>query len=243
MSRRTRAFAALFATAALALMVGAGSASATFHLIKIRSIFRGPSPTGAFVELQMYADGQNHVGGHQLRVYPATGTLFSAYNLPADVANGQNQRRILLGDTAAPGTPDVTLPGLGTDLTNFASGGAICWDVVDCVSWGNRTGTLPSPAGTPIAGGLSGSQVSVRTITRGCPTALDVADDTDDSAADFGFAVGYGMRNNTLAPIETLCPTSTSSTPAKKKCKKHKKKAGAYSAKKKCKKKKHHAVA
>jgi hypothetical protein len=242
MSRRTRTFAALLATAMLVLMVGAGPASASFHLMKIRSIFRGPSPSGAFIELQMYADGQNLVGGHQLRVYPASGTIFSAYNLPANVASGQNQRRILLGDTAAPGSPDFTLAGLGTDLTNFASGGAVCWETIDCVSWGNRTGALPSPAGTPIAGGLSNSQVSVRNITRGCPTALDVADDTDDSAADFGFAVGYPLHNNSVAPTEVLCPSSTTpTTAAKKKCKKHKKKTGAYSAKKKkCKKKKHH---
>jgi ribonuclease PH len=34
-----------------------GSASASFHLIKIRSIFRSPSASGAFIELQGTAEG------------------------------------------------------------------------------------------------------------------------------------------------------------------------------------------
>src|SRR5262249_58612562 len=100
----------------------------------------------------MYADGQNLVGGHQLRIYNPTGTLFSGFTVPGNVTNGQNQRRILLGDTMAPGSPDFTIAGMGTSLTNFASAGAACWDTVDCVSWGTFSGNanLPSPAGTPI---------------------------------------------------------------------------------------------
>jgi hypothetical protein len=115
-------------------------------------------------------------------------------------------------------------------------------------------------AGTPIAGGLSGSMVSVRSISANCPTALDAADDTDNSSADFGFAVGYVPRNNSLSPTETLCSSSgpppmtpgaqTPNTPKKKKkCKKRKRSSTApgtgsgttnppaYAAKKKCKKK------
>lgn len=241
----------------------ASSANASYHLIKIRSIFRGPSnPAGAFIELQMYAPGQNFVGGHQIRIYTPTATTFSGFTLSSDVASGENQRRILIGDSSAPGSPDFTLPGIGTSLTNLAAGGAACWDVVDCVSWGNFSGDtlLPSSAGMPIAGGLSGSMVSVRSIAANCPTALDAADDTNNSSADFGFAVGYVPRNNSLAPADTLCtsgtptpsPPTTSPAPAtkKKKCKKRKRSSGApstgsgtanppaYAAKKKkCKKK------
>ena len=241
MGTRRKMFGAVFGTALIALLVSAGSASASFHLIKIRSIFRSPSASGAFIELQMYADGQNLVGGHTIRVCPPNGIICSVFVLPSNVANAQNQRRILVGDSTAPGLPDFTLPGLGTSLTNLASGGAACWDTVDCVSWGTFTGeaNLPSPAGTPIAGGLSGTMVSVRNITRGCPTALDEADDTNNSAADFGFAVGYPLHNNSVTPSEVLCPPTPMPTTTKtktKKCKKHKKKkSGAYSAKK-CKK-------
>jgi hypothetical protein len=244
MGRGTRRFAVVLGVTSL-LLVGVSSASASYHLVKIRSIFRGPAPSGAFIELQMYADGQNLVGGHQIRVYNAAGTLFSGFTLPSNVANGQNQRRILLGDSAAPGSPDFTIAGLGTSLTNGAAAGAACWDTVDCVSWGTFSGeaNLPSAAGTPIAGGLSGTMVSVRSITRGCPTALDEADDTNDSSADFGLAVGYPMQNNSVTPTETLCasptPPATTPTPTKKKkCKKKKHRSAEVAKKKKCKKRK-----
>jgi Tfp pilus assembly protein PilW len=82
------------------------------------------------------------------------------------------------------------------------------------------------------------NQTLVRTISRGCPTSLDPADDTN-SAADFTLGTG-SPRSNSATPTETQCPATPPAT--KKKCKKHKKKKnGAYSAKKKkCKKKKHH---
>ncbi len=84
-------------------------------------------------------------------------------------------------------------------------------------------------------GDLTGSTL-VRSISRGCATALDIADDTGNSAADF--TVGTGTpRGNSVPPTETVCPPATAATTTKKKCKKHKKKkSGAYSAKKKCKK-------
>jgi hypothetical protein len=236
---RSRIAAAAVLTTVLGLMAVAPSAGASFHEIKIRSIFRSPSATGAFMELQMYADGQNLVGGHQLRICNATASLCSTYALSGNVANGQNQRRILIGGTTAPGSPDFTLP-IGTDLNGVASGGAACWDTVDCVSWGTFTAdaSLPSPAGTPIAGGLSTTQVSLRNTARGCATALDLADDTNNSAADFGTAVGYQVRNNSLAPTETLCPSAPATKAKKCKKKKGKKHSADAAKKKKCKKKK-----
>ena len=242
MGTRRKMFGAVFGTALIALLVSAGSASASFHLIKIRSIFRSPSASGAFIELQMYADGQNLVGGHTIRVCPPNGIICSVFVLPSNVANAQNQRRILVGDSTAPGLPDFTLPGLGTSLTNsppevppagtrsIASPGAR--------SRGRRI--CPAPPG-PQSRAASAAQWSASaTSLAGCPTALDEADDTNNSAADFGFAVGYPLHNNSVTPSEVLCPPTPMPTTTKtktKKCKKHKKKkSGAYSAKKKCKK-------
>jgi hypothetical protein len=237
------------AATALAMFVGTTSASATFHIMQIRSIYRGATPSGAFIELQMWGDGQNLVGGHSLKFFDAPGTATTSLTLPTNVANGQNQSRILIGDGAAPGSPDFSFTGLqslGNILTTWASGGAVCWDVIDCVSWGNFTGEalLPSPAGAPISGGLSSTMASVRSITPGCATALDAADDTNQSNADFAFTAGYVPRNNSLAPTEVLCipPTSTPAGQKKRHCKKRKKKTAppsAYAAKhKKCKKRK-----
>jgi hypothetical protein len=198
---------ALSAVASLAMAAMAGASA---DQIKIRSIFRGPTNSTAFVELQMYADGQNNLSGHNLNLWDATMGSGSAYSLLVDVPNGQNQRMVLLRDAGSAQPADFYLTNLGQTLSNWASGGLICWDTFDCVAWGNFTGSSPpSPVGTPIAGGLSGTQVSVRRIDRACPTLLEGADDTNDSNADFGFAVGYPVRTNADTPTETPCPAAS----------------------------------
>jgi hypothetical protein len=45
----------------------------------------------------------------------------------------------------------------------------------------------------------------IRSITRGCGTALDPADDTDNSAADFTVGT-VNPRGNSVTPTETVCP-------------------------------------
>jgi hypothetical protein len=218
---------------ATAALIAAAPAGATFHEMKIRSIFRGPSQDQAFVELQMYAAGQNLIGGHHLIVWNQNASSTQDFVIPSDVPNGQNQSRILFGDTAATGSPDITINLLGDHLSANAAGGALCWEDIDCVSWGSFSGdgSLPTPAGTPISGNLSTSMASVRSISANCSTALEAADDTNQSNSDFGFAVGYSPRNNSLVPPEVLCPlppSTTATTPigtfslkaAIKKCKK-----------------------
>jgi hypothetical protein len=242
MGRASRTTVGLLLAAVLALFVATASASATFHIMQVRSIDRGPtgSPASAFVELQMWGDFQNLVGGHTVRIYSADGTTSTPYTLPGNVPNGQIERRILIGDTGAPASPDFTFPGIGTNLAALAGGGALCWETIDCVSWGSFSGDalLPSSAGTPIAGGLSPLMPSVRNITPGCPTALDAADDTNQSNADFSSMAGYTPRNNSLTPTEVVC-APPSAAHKKRKCKRAKKKPGnngiAYAAKKKCK--------
>lgn len=238
MARRARMFAALLGTSMLALMAAASGASASFHLMKIRAVFLGPSGD-SFVELQMTAAGQTFVNGQTIDVYPNSGLLHSTFGLNHDVSNGANQSTILIGDNAALSPDFPTSGNLHTSLQGVSSAGALCYSSIDCVSWGSFTNNavLPSPAGAPMSG-LSTSQVAVRNIGAGCATALDAADDTNSSLADFGFAVGFPVRNNSTVPTEVPCPTPPTTPPpvAKKKCKKHKKKAGAQIAKKKCKK-------
>jgi hypothetical protein len=231
--RRTRTFATLFGVTALALMVGAATASASFHLMRIRAVFEGV-PGTSFVELEMIAPGQTFVNGQTLDIYNNVNNLHSTFNLNHDVANGENQRTILISENTS-SSPDFQLSSgsLHTGLQQAA--GAVCYSSIDCVSWGAFTnnGVLPSPAGTPLSG-LGPSMVAIRGISRGCATALDEADDTNDGS-DFTFGF-FPPRNNAAAPIEVPCSTGTT-TPAKKKCKKHKKSATS-AKKKKCKKKK-----
>ena len=60
---------------------------------------------------------------------------------------------------ATPGSPDYVDPVLGDFLSTISAGGAVCWENIDCVSWGSFTGaaSLPSPPGTPAAAIPTGS--------------------------------------------------------------------------------------
>jgi hypothetical protein len=213
------AIAAAVATAGLAF--GVSSAQATFHLIKVREVFPGTiaHPTADFVELQMYASGQNFVAGHQLRVYNAAGNA-TTITLSGNVANGQNQRTVLI---AGPGYSAV-FPSMPADFTPAApalnlnpAGGAACWpadsfSAKDCVSWGSFTppaSGYPSPS-IPNASpsGITNGMSIKRSIAAHCRTLLENADDTNSSAADFSERTP-SPRNNSTAPTEKPCPQTT----------------------------------
>jgi len=271
---RGKRFAAVLATSCFALLLGAGSASATFHLIKVREVFPGSSahPDSGYVELQAYSAFQNQIQFGQLRVYNPNGSIASTFpsSLPSGdpVPNNANQATVVIADSGF----GSVFPGITPDRTDSAldlspAGGAVCWPITDptaedCVSWGAFTGnsSLPSSAGSPFEGSGSSGAIGdgmaiIRSISANCPTALDDADDTNNSAADFSETTP-NPRPNSSAITEVACappgggPVATPGTgKKKKKCKKRKKSAGngaptngggapAYSAKKKkCKKK------
>lgn len=194
--------------AGLAALIWAPGASAAYHFMSVREVAVNPAGAdSAYIELQMYEAGQNLVGGHSVSFYTATGTLLTKLDIPqnADVPSGQNQRTILIGDTATPVTPDISYPVLSDAVQTYGPGGAACWDTLDCVSWGNFTGnaTLPSPAGTP-APAIPNGQALQRSIAPNCATLLEANDDTDNSATDFAL-VTPAPRNNSTAPTETAC--------------------------------------
>jgi hypothetical protein len=194
----------LTALACLALGLAAVPAQATFHIMQIREVFFGTAPdhNDAYVELQMWAPGQNFVGGHAIQFSNDSGTS-GGTALPADVANGQNQATILIGDTAV-AARDETVEMSQDFNTTINHGGSVCWASIDCMSWG--VGPLaqpPSPAGTPEPIPAEGLALQ-RSIAPGCPTALDGQDDSNDSATDF-LPVTPNPRNNSSPITETLC--------------------------------------
>ncbi len=200
-------FAAALAPAALALW--APSALATFHLMQVREVYPGSAanPNSEYVELQMWAAGQNHVAGHVLRTYGAGGAVTGSDTFPADLPQGANQSTMVLATPEAEAefgfTGDTALSPSG--LLDPA-GGAVCWEVIDCVAWGNFHGSLPSPAGSPATpAGIPDGMALRRTITAGCPTLLDPQDDDDNSAADFA-PVFPDPRPNSVLPTEHPCP-------------------------------------
>jgi hypothetical protein len=205
----TRGIAAWVAAGAVMVgLIAAPAAQATFHLMQVREIYAGSleKPESKYVELQMYAGGQNHVGGHTLRIYDASGSVTSTTTFPADVANGANQSTILLATPQAEAefglTADIHLASPGGFTPG---GGAACWEELDCVSWGSFSDDLPSPAGSPAApAGIPNAMALQRTIARACPTSLNPADDSNNSAADFS-AVPPQPRPNTVPPSEQIC--------------------------------------
>jgi len=207
---------AVFAVAlAAAGSVGAPAAEAAFHLVMVREVHPGAAED-SYVELQAYAAGQNFVAGHAVTVYDSAGGLVHTSSFSNSVANGENQRTILLGDSSVQAAfgvaPDLVDPGLSI----VAAGGAACWNAgsipADCVAWGNfsggaellaATGTSAGPPASP--GGIAAATAIRRTIAPGCPTLLEVGDDSDASSADFS-EVTPAPRNNAAAVVEAECP-------------------------------------
>lgn len=203
-----RAIALVVALAALA--ASAAPAQATFHLMKIVEVGQS-SPAGPdYVVLQMYAPGQNLVGGKLIRSYDNAGNPLDTFTFPSNVTAADSQRTIYVArDDGLPlGMPDFVSANLVVPAN-----GAVCFGAsmapgaaIDCVSYGTFPGVVggdPSPMGTPAPAPAPGEAIH-RSIAPGCATLLENADDTDNGAADF--TVGSQTpRNNATAPTEVAC--------------------------------------
>jgi hypothetical protein len=202
-----RALALAFVTVVAGLLLTAAPARATFHEMLIREVYSGSGSNSSYVELQMYASGQSLVNGHFVRVYNASASPIGTFTFTSNVAKGENQRTILVGDDGV-----EAAFGSKPDLVNSAfdipaTGGAACFESIDCVSWGSFSGSLPSSAGTPEAAIPAGMAIR-RSIGGGtCTGQLDGADDTNNSAADFT-VISPQPRNNASTILETSCAAS-----------------------------------
>lgn len=189
------------------LLLAAQPAFATFHEMMIREVYPGSvaHPDSEYVELQMWAPGQSLVGGHQIGIYDGSGGALGAATFSHDVSGGASQ------STLVAATPEAEAEfgfmadaGLSPGLLSPA-GGAVCWESLDCVSWGSFAGTAKSPTGSPAApSGIPDGMALRRTIEPGCATLLERGDDHDNSAADFT-AVFPGPRPNSVSPSERAC--------------------------------------
>jgi cysteine-rich repeat protein len=200
----------------LAALAAATPALASFHLVKVRSVFPGTvsAPDAQFVVLQSYAAGQNFFGSHKVHVYDAAGVEVtgSPFTFPGTLANGPDQMTALIA------TPEATtLFGLTSDLAMTPvlplTGGKVCWDAIDCVAWGSYHGSTTG-VGTPfnVPVGLERGQAMTRRldICMGA-TTLEACDDTGDSANDFVFAAPAPKNNagTTGAPPASTCGNNT----------------------------------
>lgn len=168
-------------------------AHALFHLMMVTEVLAGTStaPGAHFIEMQMYAENQRFLTGHEVAVFDAMGEEIGAFTFTGPVANGANQAHVLLATPQAEAefgteadllmTPVLT-PGGGSVCFRSADGG-----IIDCASWGNYSGD-DAQTGTPFNStlGLLPGQSMERVISGGSdPEALDAEDDTNDSEADF----------------------------------------------------------
>jgi hypothetical protein len=205
-------------TAALAACLFApAAAEASFHLLKVREVYPGSS-NESYVVLQMYAAGETFLGGHSMTVYDASGKLVHGSSFSGGVANGQNQRTVLVGDSGVQTTFGVAPDLVDSELSISATGGAACWNAggfpADCVAWGAFSGgaaletATGTSAGSPVSPlGVTSGKAIRRTIAPGCPTLLESGDDSNDSATDFA-EVSPAPRNNASAILETACPNA-----------------------------------
>src|SRR5262249_25635782 len=130
--------------------------------IKIRQIHpddMGMFSSGDWVELQLTGDNETTAGLY-LTTYDPGGSVKTDYLIPSNPPVSQSQRTFLItnGGTVGAGgvTPDLNA-GLTSSLDMTGQDGAACLTgapptrpPVDCVAYGNFTGTIPS-AGTPAA--------------------------------------------------------------------------------------------
>jgi hypothetical protein len=182
-------------------------ALATFHEMMIREVYPGSAahPNSEYVELQMWAAGQNLVGGHQISFYSASGSPMATAAFTHDVTGDANQSTLVVA------TPEAESEiGVGADAAMAPglldpAGGAVCWESLDCASWGSFSGSTASPTGPAASpGGIPDRMALRRTIEPGCPTLLESSDDHDNSAADFT-AVFPSPRPNSVGPSEHAC--------------------------------------
>jgi hypothetical protein len=210
-TRGQRRITLVAALASLALACAAPVASASYHLIKIRQIHPSNGMFGGeWVELQMYAGGQNLVAGKLIRTFFSDGSLNSSYTISGNAPNGENQRTILISSLFNPAGVAADFVAPVNELQMTGQDGAVCYTnndppaytPIDCVSYGNFFGSIPS-AGTPAVATPFESTLE-RKITPNCPTLLENADDTNNSAADFALSTRT-PRNNATAPTENAC--------------------------------------
>jgi hypothetical protein len=199
----------LFFAALVPLLVAAPAAQATFHEILVREVHAGGGDNDSYVVLQAYSGGQNALSGHSLTAYGPTGTALGAFSFTGGVANGQNQMTVLVADTAyASGFPAGPTPD-GTEATFNLNpdGGAVCWAGLDCMAWGNFSGSTSPSSGSPAdPAGIPPNMALRRSIAAGCATLLQLSDDTNVSSADFEDAVPNPRANSSPITEATCAP-------------------------------------
>ena len=193
------------ALAAVALALSPVSARATFHLIKIREVYPGSSasPEAEYVELQMYASGQNLVAGHSLDFLTRPARKWSpppSAQMCRTAPTRHARRRDSGGRIAVRDRGRYRPARRPSSPAGERSAGKPRLRFLGELSR-RRPRALRLPGRSPRDSRRDGPAPDDRP---NCPTLLEAGDDTDDSAADFA-NVFPAPRPNAVAPSEHAC--------------------------------------
>ena len=173
--------------------------------MKVVQVFIGGQNDNAqYVMLQMYSAGQDQLTGHEITVYNSLGSKVDTFTFPNpdNVSSGSDQSKILAATTQA-----QTLFQVSADLTidpsMSATGGKACFDAIDCVAWGNYSGSS-NGVGTPADPDGFNTRQALRRDLGGNGT-LEDNDDTGDSAADFDVGQTTPVKNGGQAGVMDNC--------------------------------------
>lgn len=196
------------------VVVASHPAHALFHLMMVTEVLAGTStaPDAHFVEMQMYAENQRFLAGHEVAVFDAAGDEIGSFPFTGPVANGANQAHVLLATEQAEAEFEIDADLVITPVLG-AQGGSVCFrsadgGLIDCASWGNYSGD-DAATGTPFNEtlGLLPGQSMARVAEGGSdPEGLDAGDDTNDSEADFDAASPTPTNNAGGAAEPTPSP-------------------------------------
>ena len=151
---------------AIALLVSAGTARATFHLWQLNEIYSNADGTVQFIELYTGASGQQFIGGQTITSSGSASFGYTpptnSYTFPSDLPGDTTGRFFLIGTTgfAALGlvTPDYIVPNgflfTSTGSVNYANVDSVSWTALptDGVMSINRFGTQAVNSPTNFAG-------------------------------------------------------------------------------------------
>ncbi|MBK7077457.1 MAG: DUF4215 domain-containing protein [Myxococcales bacterium] len=203
----------------LGVLASAGEARAAFHLMKVVEVYPGSpaAPAAQYVVLQMYFGGQNFVGGTSIAVYDAANAELGRFTFPGTLPGNATQAKVLIATSQAQAFFGVTADLAMVNVLP-AAGGKVCFEAgvgsaIDCVAWGDHPGGTASAAGTSVGSpaspalGLRPGRALVRRLDiAGGASALDAADDTGDSAADW--AIGLPAPRNNAGAAGTIPPAT-----------------------------------
>jgi hypothetical protein len=203
-----RAKPLLIVALASAIVLPGGPVSAAFHFMTIDEVYFGAEgcEDAQYVVLRMLAGGQTAVGGKQISMQNGDGSPAGNFGTFArNVSNGSSGASILIATAAGAALFGIT-PDTVADGQLVFPGGRICFaGSVDCIAYGNYTGTNPG-GGTPATAPVRGQ-------------ALARMSSSGNDAADFVLAAP-NPRNNAgdsgtlgTCPGGEVTPTPTA-TPA-----------------------------